>query len=332
MRPRTEMQRIALLLWIGAFALCGSAALGQPAAKVPRLCFLAFDSLGPGDSRYSPFFERLRELGYVDGRSIAIDWLSANGQSDAFPRHAADCVQRNADVIIVATTPAAVAAKRATSTIPIVMMSLGDPVGTGLVTSLAQPGGNITGMSFMAPQMAAKRLELLKEAVPSLSRVLVLTYPRDPISPGQISALQEAAKSLRVELLIHNVDRPEDIAPGFAAGRKAQVDGVMSTSESIFSLQGTQIIELCRIDALPAVFYLSPLVAAGGLMSYAHDRDALLASGAVLVDKVLKGARPGDLPVEQPTLFKLAINLRTAKALGLAIPPSILARADEVIE
>ena len=326
------IHRIALLLCIFAFPLYGPSALSQPAGKVPRLCILAFEPALAGMARYTPFFDRLRELGHVDGRSIAIDWLSADGEGDAFPGLAAECVRRSADVIVAGTTPAATAAKRATTTIPIVMLSLGDPVGTGLVSSLARPDGNVTGTTQMAPQMMAKRLELLKEAVPRLSRVLVLTYPRDPISRGQIAAVEQAAKALGVELLIHKVDVPEDIDAGFAAGRKVQVDGVIATADSIFFIHRARLVELQTTHALPGVFGLAPFVQAGGLISYEADQGALISRSATYVDKLLKGARPGDLPIEQPTLFKLAINLRTARALGIGIPPSILARADEMIE
>jgi putative ABC transport system substrate-binding protein len=326
------MKRLSLLLWVGAAFLQASVAFGQPAPKVPRLCLLTFDPASSGWSRYTPFFDRLRELGYVDGRSLVVNWLSANGRSDAFPDLASQCVRDNADVIVVGTTPAAEAAKRATGTIPIVMLPLGDPVGTGLVTSLARPGGNVTGTTTLAPLMIAKGLELLKEAVPGVSRVLVFTYPRDPISRGQVSALHAAAKSLGVELLVHDIDGPTDFPPGFEEGRKAGVDGVITTVESIFFVNRAQIIDLARSHALPAVFSEEFFVTEGGLMSYDADRQVLGVHSANYVDQVLKGVKPGDLPIEQPAVFTIAVNLRTARALGIAIPPSILARADKVIE
>ena len=197
------MKRTALLFYVSAVLLQASVAFAQAPTSAPRLCLLTFDPVSSGWSRYTPFFDRLRELGYVVGMSIVVNWLSAIGQASAFPDLAAQCVRDKADVIVVGTTPAAEAAKQATGTLPIVMLPLGDPVGTGLVASLARPGGNITGTTTLAPLMIAKGLELLKEAVPRLSRVLVFTYPRDPISRGQISALREAAKSLGVELLVH---------------------------------------------------------------------------------------------------------------------------------
>jgi len=212
------------------------------------------------------------------------------------------------------------------------MLPLGDPVGTGLVPSLANHSTNLTGTTNLAPQMMVKGLELLKETLPRLSRVLVLTYPRDPISRGQITALQGAARSLGVELLVSDIDRAEDLAPAFAAGRKNAVEGVLVTVESIFQVNRDLIVELARANALPGVFSEVTFVRAGGLLSYDSDRQLLMTRSADFVDKVLKGVLPRDLPIEQPTVFTIAINKGTARALGITIPQSILARADEVVE
>jgi putative ABC transport system substrate-binding protein len=300
--------------------------------RIRRLCLVTFDPVTAGYGRYAPFLERLRELGYVEGRTIAIDWLSAEGQADRFPAIAADCVRRNADVIVVGTTPAAAAAKGATGTIPIVMLPLGDPVGTGLVSNLARPDANLTGTTNLAPLMVSKGLELLKEAIPVLARVLVLTYPSDPISPGQIAALRQSAATLGIELVVHGVAGPGDFAAGFEAGRKAQVQAVIATVESIFFVNRVQLIALTRASGLPSLFTEDSFVKIGGLLSYDADRPLLTNRSADFVDKVLRGAAPRDLPIEQPSVFTIAVNLATARALGITIPPSILARADEIIE
>jgi putative ABC transport system substrate-binding protein len=319
-----------------AMVACAGAVSAQVAkpigAHIPRLCFLTFDPVSTGPSRYTPFFDRLRELGYLDGKTIALDWLSADGQAEHFPTVAADCVRRNADVIVTGSTPATLAAKQATTTIPIVMLTLGDPVGTGLVTSLARPDGNVTGTTNLAPLMMVKGLELLKETIPALSRALVLTYPVDPISRGQIVALQGAGKSLGVELLVHEVAGPPDFAPGFEAGQKAGVQAVVTTVESIFSVNRALLIGLTRSYKLPSLFAEDSFVKAGGLMSYDADRARLTNRTADFVDRLLKGAKPADLPIEQPAVFTIAVNAGTARALGIAIPPSVMARADEVIE
>ncbi len=311
---------------------CTHAADAQVAGRLPRLCFLTFDPVGTGRTRYTSFFDRLRELGYVDGKSIAIDLQSADGQAERIPAIAADCVRRGADVIVTGSTPATQAAKAATSTIPIVMLTLGDPVGTGLVNNLARPDGNVTGTTNLAPQMMVKGLELLKETIPSLTRALVLTYPADPISRGQIVALRDAAKSLGIELFVQEVASPADFAPAFEAGRKAEVQAVVTTVESIFYANRDLLVGLVKSHKMPSLFAVNYFVQVGGLMSYDADRDVLTGRTANFVDKLLKGAKPGDLPIEQPAVFDIAINTGTARALGITIPPAILARATELIE
>ena len=225
------------------------------------------------------------------------------------------------------------AAKTATRTIPIVMIALGDPVGTGLVDSLAQPGGNITGMSLMVPELAAKRLGLLKEAVPRLSLVLVLSYLTDPIAPLQVKALKEVAPSLGLTLQIRDIQTAEDLPAAFEAGVKERAEGLLTTAESIFRAERARVTELAARHRLPAIYPYSAFVTdAGGLMAYEIDDSDLHARAATYVDKILKGSKPSDLAVQQPTKFKLVLNLKTAKALGLTIPPSLLQRADQVIE
>ena len=307
-------------------------ARAQTANRVPRLCFLTFDPGTRESNRFKPFFQRLRELSYVDGQNINIDYLSADGQGDRFPALAAECVRLSADVIVVTTTPAARAAKTATQTIPIVMYALGDPVATGLVASLARPGGNVTGLTLMATGLSAKRLELLKEAVPSISKVLVLTYLVDPIAPPQLRELEIAANALGVKLSIRDIRSANDLPAAFDSASKEGAQGVLTTAESLFVAERRQVAALAAQHKLPGLYPYRLNVDAGGLMCYDAFTFDLQARTANYVDSILKGAKPSDLPVEQPTKFELIINMKTAKALGLTIPPLLQDRADELIE
>ena len=320
---------IALVFTMLAMPL---AAAAQPARKIPRLCFLTFDPGTPQSSRFDPFFQGLRDLGYVDGQTIIIDYLSAEGRGERFPVLAADCLRLKADIVVVTTTPAAQAAKKATRTIPIVMHSLGDPVTTGLVASLARPGGNVTGTTLMASGLAAKRLGLLKEIVPRISRVLVLAYLVDPIAAPQVKELESAAHSLGITLLVHDIRTADDLPAAFDAGAKERAEGVLTTAESIFVAQRNRVVQLAAQHRLPGIYPYRLTVDAGGLIAYDSYTSDLQRRAAAYVDKILKGAKPSDLPVEQPTKFELIINLKAAKALGLTIPPSLLQRADEVIQ
>jgi putative ABC transport system substrate-binding protein len=241
-------------------------------------------------------------------------------------------VRLKADVIVVTTTPGAQAAKNATRTIPIVLHALGDPVATGLVASLARPGGNVTGVTQMSSGLAAKRLELLKEAVPRVSRVLVLAYLVDPIAPPQVKELETAARSLGVKLLVQDIRTADDLPAAFDAGAKERAEGLLTTSASLFVVQRKRVVELAAQHRMPGMYPYRLVVDAGGLMAYDSYTSDLQARAATYVDKILKGAKPADLPVEQPTKFELIINLKTAKALGLTIPQSVLQRADQVIE
>jgi len=328
------MRLIGLVL-AASLALPPHVADGQSIGRIPRLCFLTFDPGTPQSPspRFEAFFEGLRDLGYVHGKTITIDYLVAEGRSEKFPELAAECVRLKANIIVVSTTPAAHAAKNTTRTIPIVMVALGDPVGTGLVESLARPGENITGMSQMTSGLAAKRLEVLKEAVPAISRVLVLSYLVDPIAPLQVKALKEAALSLGVTLFIRDIRTVDDLPAAFDAGDRAHAQGLLTTAESIFRLQRARVTELAARHRLPAVYpYAAFARDSGGLMAYEVDDADLHKRAAGYVDRLLKGAKPSDLAVQQPTKFDLVINLKTAKALGLTIPQSILIRADEIIQ
>jgi putative ABC transport system substrate-binding protein len=329
----SSASRVAILALLALLA-APIAAEAQDRKSVPRLCFLTLD---PGTAssptrRFAAFFDALRDLGYVHGRTMTIDYMIAGGGVD-FRALADQCVGLNADIIAVTTTPAARAAKQATGTIPIVMVALGDPVRTGLVDSLARPGGNVTGMSQMSSELAAKRLSLLKEAAPWVSRVLVLTYLTDPIAALQVEVLKEAAPALGVRLIFRDVRTAADLPAAFAANGGERADGLLVTTASLFGIEQPAIAKLAARDRLPAIFPHSLQAGdPGGLMAYHIDEPDMHGRAAGYVDKILRGARPSELPVQQPTKFKLIINLKTAKALGIAIAPSILARADEVIE
>jgi len=326
-------RRREFITLIGGAAVWSLTAHAQPSKNSPRLCFLTFDPATSRSTRFGAFFQGLVDLGYVEGKTITIDYLSADGHGERFPSLAAECLRLKADIIAVSTTPATQAAKKATPTIPIVMIGLGDPVGTGLVDSLAQPRGNITGMSMMVPEVATKRLELLKEAVPGISRVLVLSYLADPIAPLQVKAMQQAAGSLGVTLQIHDIQTADDLPAAFDAGAKERAEGLLVTAESIFVVQRARVSELAARYRLPAMYpYTIQVADAAHLMAYDVDYPDLERRAANYVDRILKGAKPSDLPVQQPTKFALVINLKTAKALGLTISESFLLRADQLIE
>ena len=331
MRHVGVMRLGALFLALVVFAL-PLATEAQPANRIPRLCFLTFDPGTPQSSRFNPFFQSLRDLGYVDGQTISIDYLSAAGRGEQFPALAADCLRLKADIVVVTTTPAAQAAKNATRTIPIVMHSLGDPVATGLVASLARPGGNVTGTTLMASGLAAKRLGLLKEIVPRLSRVLVLSYLEDPIAAPQVKQLESAAQSLGVKLIVRDIHTADDLPVAFASGAREGAEGVVTTAESIFVVERNRVVQLAAKHRLPGMHPCRLMVDAGALMAYDSYTSDLQRRAATYIDRILKGAKPADLPVEQPTKFELVINLKTAKALGLTIPQSVLLRTDRVIE
>jgi putative ABC transport system substrate-binding protein len=305
----------------------------QQTTTVRRLCFLGFVASQRGDgTTFSGLLEGLQVLGYEEGRNIQIDYLSADGKFDRFPTLADECVRRKADIIVTVTTPGALAAKRATTTIPIVAGPTGDPVGTGIVANLARPGGNVTGFSLMGPGLSAKRLELLKEAVPKLSRATLLANLSDPIAEPQVKEIEHAAQSLGVSLRVRDVRKPDDLATAFAATTRDGDQGILTTIESIFLAQRSRVVQLAAQHRLPAMYPYRSVTDIGGLMSYGPDLTALSHRVAMYVDKILKGAKPADLPVEQPTQFELVVNLKTAKSLGLSIPQSLLLRADHLIQ
>jgi putative ABC transport system substrate-binding protein len=274
----------------------------------------------------------LRDLGWVEGKNISIEYRYAEGRRDRLPDLAADLVRLKVEVIVTSSGPAALAAQKATRAIPIVMSVAGDPVASGLVESLARPGGNVTGLSQMGPDLAGKRLELLKEMVPKLSRVAVLWNPQGLGSTLTWKELQLAAQQLGLQLHSLEVRSPNDFDKAFEGATKARAGALLVTAEPMITTNLERIAGLAAKSRLPSIFQSSQFADAGGLATYGPDRADGFRRTAIFVDKILKGAKPGDLPVEQPTKFQLVINLKTAKALGITIPQTVLYRADRVIE
>jgi putative ABC transport system substrate-binding protein len=310
-------------------ALCLPAE-AQQAGKVYRIGYLVSRSaLEPRDEA---FRQGLRDLGYVEGKNIIIEYRFT-GEREQIPKLAAELVRLKVDIIVAPGTPVAQAAKTATRTIPIVFAGVADPVGTGLVASLARPGGNITGLTPISAELSAKRLELLKETVPRVSRIAVLSTPDYPL-PVKTETLKEmeaVARALGVQLQFLEVRGPNDFDSAFGAMRKERAGAFTVLPIPMFLAERRRILDLAAKNRLPAIFHWSEYVEAGGLMSYGADGVALFRRAATYVDKILKGAKPGDLPVEQPTKFEMVINLKAAKQIGLTIPPNVLARADKVI-
>ena len=300
---------------------------------MPRIGFLGVTSPSDRPSHLDAFRQRLRELGWVEGQNIVIDYRYAEGRVDRLPDLAAELVRLKVDLIVAsAGTQAATAAKNATETIPIVMIYVRDPVGTGLIASLARPGGNVTGVSGSAGlELFAKQLELLKETVPKIRRVAILSNPDNAYHQLAIREVNVAARSLGVQLQLLEARGPNEFDGAFAAMAKERVGALLVLSDAIFGSHRTRLADLAARSRLPAAFGVRDDVEAGGLMSYGPSILDSYRQAATYVDKILKGAKPADLPVEQPMKFELVLNLKTAEALGLTIPPLILFQADEVI-
>jgi putative tryptophan/tyrosine transport system substrate-binding protein len=306
-------------------------AQAQQPTKVPRIGFLG-TSPSAIAARIEAFRQGLRELGYVEGKNLVIDWRYAEGKLDRLPALAAELVRLKVDIIVSASAPVTRAAKDATVTIPIVFAQDGDPVASGFVASLARPGGNITGLSSLAPELSGKQLELLKEIVPKLSRVTVIGISTEPGNAQRLKEIELAAGALKVNLQYIDVLSSKDIETAFRAAAKGRADGVVMLGGTVFNTHRTQIVELAVKSRLPATYTRPEYVEAGGLMTYGPSINDLFRRAATYVDKILKGAKPADLPVEQPTKFEFIVNLKSAKQIGLTIPPNVLARADKVIK
>jgi putative tryptophan/tyrosine transport system substrate-binding protein len=321
----------ALFAIVVALTVCGARAEAQQPTKVPRIGFLSGQSLSTISDRTEAFRQGLRELGYVEGKNIVIEWRFAEGKLDRLPALAAELVRLKVDVIVTSGLGSTRPANEATNTIPIVMTQDPDPVGNGFVASLARPGRNITGLSTLSPELSGKRLELLKEIVPKLSRVAVLGTSTNASTAQALRETELAAGALAVKLQYLDVRGPKDIEAAFRAASKERADAVLVMGGPVLASQRTQVLELAVKSRLPAIYEAGVNVEAGGLMSYGVSRTDLARRAATYVDKILKGAKPADLPVEQPKKFEFIINLKAAKQIGLTIPPNVLARADRVI-
>ena len=328
------MKRLAVRLVLALGLLAAPlAAEAQPAGKVPRIGILPPSPISASVERWDAFRQGLRSLGYVEGQNIVLVFPSVEvTSSERLADAAAELVRLKVDVIVTATTVGARAAGVATKTIPIVMAVVNDPVAAGLVVSLARPGGNITGQSLISPELGGKRLQLLKEVVPGLSRIAVLSYPTNLTIATQLRELEAAARALGVQLQVLEVRDARDFERAFDAATRGGAGAVLTLDDPLPYTYRTRIAELAAKSRLPTVSGLTGFAEAGGLMVYGPNVPDLWRRAATYVDKILKGAKPADLPVEQPTKFELVINLKTAKALGLKIPQSVLVRADEVIQ
>jgi putative ABC transport system substrate-binding protein len=324
-----------ILIWLLATVLLTTAppAEAQQPTKTPRVGYLSTNSPAAMSHRVEAFRQGLRELGYVEGKNIFIEWRYAGGKLDRLPSLAAELVRLKVDVIVTGGSSATRPAKEATSTIPIVMAQDGDPVGSGFVASLARPGGNITGLATLAPELGGKRLELLKEIVPKLSRVAVFGTSTSPGNAQELKEVELTAGVLGVKLQYLDVLSPKEIEAAFLDAVKGRSDAaLMMMSGPVTNFQRPHIAELAVKSRLPAVYERRESVIAGGLMSYGVNLPDLDRRAAIYVDKILKGAKPAELPVEQPTKFEFFINIKAAKQIGLTIPPNVLARADRVIK
>jgi ABC-type uncharacterized transport system substrate-binding protein len=328
-RMSKKVMCVALLAML--FALCPSAEAQQP-KKVPRIGYLGGASLSAIPERIEAFRQGLRELEYVEGKNIVIEWRWAEGKPDRLPDLAAELVRLKVDIIVSAGPAVTPRLKEATKTIPIVMAQDNDPVGNGFVASLARPGGNITGLATLAPELSGKQLELLKEVIPKLSRVVVLGTSTQPGNAQTLREIELAAGAFGVKLQYLDVLGPEDLETAFRAARKGRAEAALVLVSTVFNSHRTQVVDLSVKSQLPAIFYSAEYAELGGLMAYGTSYIDLYRRVATYVDKILKGAKPADLPVEQPKKFELIINLKTAKQIGLTIPPNVLARADKVIK
>jgi putative ABC transport system substrate-binding protein len=319
---------IALAL---AFPAAPHGVAAQTPAKVFRIGVLGATSASAYARQIEAFRQGLRDLGYVEGKNIILEYRWAEGRYDRLPDLAAELVRLKPDLLLTHGTPGTRAAKQATTTIPIVMAVSGDAVATGLVASLAHPGGNLTGSSFFNPELSAKRLELIKEVLPGLSRVAVFLNPGNPSSDVGFQAMERTARALGLKLQGFNLRGPKEFDTAFSTLVKGRAGALSVYEDAMLIAQARRVADLAARNRLPTIGF-SELAEAGGLMSYGVNFPDLWRRGATYVDKILKGAKPAHLPVEQPTRFELVVNLKTAKALGLTIPPSILVRADQVIQ
>jgi putative tryptophan/tyrosine transport system substrate-binding protein len=325
------MNRRAFLTGFGA-VLATPLAVGAQQPATPRRVGVLLALLSPDSKEAQAFRQGLLDAGYGEGRDVAIEWRSANGNYARLPKLAGDLVERKVDVIVADITLATEAAKRATTKIPIVMAIVADPVGSGLVQNLAQPGGNVTGLSIMLAELSGKRLQLLREAIPTLARVGVVWNPATPWHAKAVANLMGVSRSLAIELSFATVRTPEEINPAVEAVSRARAQALYVVDGPPIFTNRTTFLRLASQARLPVISGERQYTDEGGLISFGPNYEDQMRRSAAYVDKILKGTKPGNMPIEQPTKFELVINLKTAKALGLTIPPSLLLRADQVIE
>jgi putative ABC transport system substrate-binding protein len=326
------ISRRALIRGIASSAVAMSSVVTAQAGKTPRIGFLGNSTAALEANLIRPWREGLRDFGYIEGQNVAVDYRWAEGRYERFPALVAELLALKVDVFVTAGTPAALAVRRATRSIPLVMIAVGDPVGTELVTSLARPGGNATGLVSIAPDLEGKRLQLLQEIVPSLAHVALLTNPANPFHLGSEQQLRAAATALQVKAQSFAVRNESEFDAAFEAMMRQRPGAMIMLADRLFLHHRKRIADFALKHRLPAVYAYEELVEAGGLMSFGPSYPRMHRRAAYFVDRILKGASPSELPMEQPTQFELMINLKTAKALGLTIPPSLLLRADQVID
>jgi putative ABC transport system substrate-binding protein len=327
-----QLKRRAFITLLGGAAVWPLAARAQQAGRVYRIGVLETSPAASNAPNFDALRKGLRELGYVEGQNLILDYRSADGRPERYPQLVAELLRLNVDLIVTRGTPAVMAAKNATETIPVVMAASGEPVGTGVVAGLARPGGNVTGLSALTTELVAKRLELMRETVAGIRRIAFLQDMGNPVAPSQWEEFKTAAPSLSLEAQLFDVRKLEDIVRAFDTAIVQRADAILVANNTVTLTNRRQVVELAAKHRLPAMYNNREFVDVGGLMVYGVSYPDLYRRAATFVDKVFKGAKPADLPVEQPTKFELVINLTTAKALGLEIPPTLLARADEVIE
>jgi putative tryptophan/tyrosine transport system substrate-binding protein len=317
--------------------LLGGAAVAWPLAssaqsKIARIGFMGNSTAALEANLVGAFREGLREQGYEEGRNIAIEYRWADGNYERFSVLVTELIAVKVDVIVTAGTPAALAMKNATTTVPLVMVAVGDPVGTGLVPSLARPGGNLTGLSSIAPDLEGKRLQLLREVVPALSHVAMFVNSFNPFHVSSMKQARAAAQAMGIKLQLHDISKSEDLDGAFAAIREERPDALLILADRIFLHNRERLMDFTREQRLPNVNAYKELVEIGGLMSYGPSYEDMHKRAAIYVDKILKGAKPADLPIEQPNKFTFIVNLKAAKALGVTVPSQLLGLADQLIE
>ncbi len=317
---------------VGGLLTAPLAAQAQPTGRVYRIGMLETISMALNAADLDAFRQGLRELGYVEGQNVVIEYRSADGRQERFPDLATELVRLKVDLIVTTGTPAALAAKNAAGTIPVVIAGVGDPVGSDIVGSLARPGGNVTGLSAFNVEIYAKRVELLRELVPRLAGIAGLFNMSNPVLPLQWNEVERAARAFGIQPQLLDVRKPEDLGRAFDAATRQRADALVVALDALTQANRRLIVDLAAKHRLPAIYGSAEFVHAGGLITYSTNRPHLYYRSATYVDKILKGAKAGDLPMEQPTKFELVVNLKTAKTLGLTVPQSLLQRADQVIE